>query len=50
MTATPQEMHALVQVIRNVLHKDISVLGEERRKFIQYKDALINLTELHLPY
>jgi len=40
MTASPQQMHALVQVIRNVLLKHIPVSEEERLKLIQCKDAL----------
>ena len=32
MTASPQQMHALVQVIRNVLLKHIPVSEDERRK------------------
>ena len=43
MTASPQQMHALVQVIGNVLLKHIPVSEEERRKLIQFKDALFYL-------
>ena len=50
MTASPHQMHALVQVIRNVLLKHIPVFEEERRKLIQFKDALVNLTHLDAPY
>jgi len=52
MTASPQQMHALVQVIRNVLHENLPFLEEEleRRKLIQFKDALVNLANLYVPY
>ena len=50
MTASPQQMHALVQVIRNVLLKHTPVSEEERLKVIQFKDALVNLAEVDVPY
>ena len=50
MTATPQQIHALVQVIRNVLQENIPVSEGYGRKFIQFKDSLVNLADLHLPY
>ena len=42
MTATPQQLHALVQVIR--------VSEEYRRRLIQNRDALLNLAEFDVPY
>ena len=42
MTATPQQLHALVQVIR--------VAEEYRRRLIQNRDALLNLAEFDVPY
>ena len=50
MTATPQQMHALVQVILNVLHENLPISEEERRKLIQSKDALVNLALADIPY
>ena len=50
VTATPQQMHALVQVILNVLHKNLPISEEERRKLIQNKDALVNLALPDIPY
>ena len=43
-------MHALVQVIRNLFHKHIPVSEEERRKLIHFKDALVNVAQLDVPY
>jgi len=34
MTATPQQLHALVQIVRNVFHKQIPVSEEEERRKI----------------
>ena len=50
MTASAQQMHALVQVVCNVLLKHIPVSEEERRKLIQFKNVLVNLAELDVPY
>jgi len=50
MTATPQQMHALVQVILNVLHENLPISEEERRKMIQNEDALLNLALPDIPY
>ena len=49
-TATPQQMHALVQIIRNVLHESIPIPEENKRKVLRHKDALVNLGELDVPY
>ena len=43
-------MHALVQVILNVLHEKLSFSEEERRKLIQNKDAILNLALPDIPY
>ena len=43
MAATPQQMHALVQVILNVFHENLPFSGEERLKLIQNKDVILNL-------
>ena len=50
MTDTPQQMHALVQVILNVLHDKLPFLEEKRRKLIQNKDALVYLALPDIPY
>lgn len=49
-TATPQQIHALVQIIYNLLTENIAISGEDRRKVITYKDALGNLAEPITPY
>jgi len=43
-------MHALVQVILNVIHENLPISEEERRKLIQNKDALVNLALPDIPY
>ena len=50
MRATPQQMHALVQVIRNVLHDNLPFSEKERRKLIQSKDAILYLALPDIPY
>ena len=50
MAATPQRMHALVQVILNVLHENLPFSEEERRKLIQNKEAILNLALPDIPY
>ena len=49
-TATPQQMRALVQVLRNVLGGNIPFPEENKRKLQCYKDALLKLSELDVPY
>ena len=44
-TATPQQMHALVQIIHNVLHENIPMPEENKRKVPCHKDG-----ELDVPY
>jgi len=43
-------MHALVQVISNVLHENLPFSKEERRKLIQSKNAFVNLADLDVPF
>ena len=50
MTATPQQVRALVQVLYNVLKQYIPFPEEKRRKLLPYKDALISLAEPNVPY
>ena len=45
MTATPQQVHALVRVLYNVLKQNIPFPEENRQKLLPYKDALISLAE-----
>ena len=49
-TATPQQIHALIQVLYNVLKQYIPVPEENRQKLLQYKDALFKLEEPDVPY
>ena len=49
MTATPPQMHALVQLILNVIHENLPFSEEERRKLIQNKDAILNLALPDIP-
>ena len=50
MTATPQQVHALVQVLYNVLKEYIPFPEENRQKLLPYKDALISLAEQNVPF
>ena len=49
-TATPQQLHALVQIIYNVLTGNIPVSEEIRAKLLSHKDALVNLAQRNVPY
>ena len=49
MAATPQQMHELAKVILNVLHENLPISEEERRKLIQNKEALVNLPSPDIP-
>ena len=49
-TATPQQVHALGQVLCNVLFQHIPFPEENRQKLLPHKDALINLAEPNVPY
>ena len=46
----PQQVHALVQVLYNVLKEYIPFPEENRQKLLPYKDALISLAEPNVPY
>ena len=48
-TATPQQVHALVQVLYNVLKQYIPFPEENRQKLLPYKE-LISLAEPNVPY
>ena len=49
-TASPQQVHGLVQVLYNILKKYILIPEENKRNVLPYKDALVNLTETNVPY
>ena len=49
-TATPQKIHALVQVLHNVLNKYIPIPQENRRKLLPYKETLSFLASPAVPY
>ena len=50
MTATPQQVHALVQVLYIVLKQYIPFPEKNRQKLLPYKDALISLAEPNVPF
>ena len=47
---SPQQLHALVQVLYHVLKEYILLSEENKRKVWSYKDALVNLAETNIPY
>lgn len=49
-TATPQQIHALVQVLLDVLNKYIPIPEENRRKLLPYKETLSFLASPAVPY
>ena len=49
-TASPQQLHALVQVLYNILKEYILIPEENKRNVLPYKDALVNLAETNVPY
>lgn len=49
-TATPQQMHAMVQVLLNVLNKYIPIPEENRRKLLQHEETLSFLASPVVPY
>ena len=48
-TATPQQLHALVQVLYNILMGHISIPEENKRMLLSYKDALRDLARPNVP-
>ena len=44
-TATPQQLHALIQVLYYILMGHISISEENKRLLQLYKDALLDLTK-----
>ena len=50
-TATPEQMHALVQIVFNILHGNIPVSKEVKRNLKQkHVDSLVSLVESSVPY
>ena len=49
-TATPQQLHALVQVLYNILMGHIPTSEENKRILLPHKDALLNLAIPNVPY
>ena len=49
-TATPQQLHALVQVSYDILMGHIPVPEENKRILLPYKDALLDLASPNVPY
>ena len=49
-TATPQQMHAIVQAIHNVLHSHVPVTEQVRLKLIPYNDSISDLVNPKVPY
>ena len=41
-TASPQQLHVLVQVLYNILKEYILIPEENKRNVLPYKDALVN--------
>ena len=48
-TATPQQLHALVQVLYNILMEHIPITTENKRILLPYKDALLNMARPNVP-
>ena len=49
-TATPEQIHALVQILFNLLHGNIPVSKEVKRNLKKHADALVSLVESSVPY
>ena len=49
-TATPQQLHALVQVLYNVLMRHILISEENKRILLLYKVALLDPASPNVPY
>ena len=49
-TATPQQLHALVQVLCNILMGHIPIPEENKRILLPYKDVLLDLASPNVPY
>ena len=49
-TATPEQMHALVQIVFNILHGNIPISKGVKRNLKKHGDALVSLVESSVPY
>ena len=49
-TATPEQIHALVQIVFNILHGNIPVSKEVKRNLKKHADALVSLVESSVPF
>ena len=49
-TATPQQLHTLVQVLYNILMGHISIPEENKRILLLYKNALLDLARPNVPH
>ena len=49
-TATPEQIHALVQILFNIRHGNIPVSKEVKRNLKKHIDALVSLVESSVPY
>ena len=49
-TATPEQIHALVQIVFNILHRNIPVSKEVKRNLKKHADALVSLVESSVPF
>ena len=49
-TATPEQIHALVQIRFNLCHGNIPVSKEVKRNLKKHSNALVRLVESSVPY
>ena len=49
-TATPEQIHALVQILFNLCHGNIPVSKEVKRNLKKHRNALVRLVESSVPY
>ena len=49
-TATPEAIHALVQILFNLCHGNIPVSKEVKRNLKKHRNALVSLVESSVPY
>ena len=49
-TATPKQIHALVQIFSNMCHGNIPVSKEVKRNLKKHTDALVSLVESSVPF
>ena len=49
-TATPEQIHALVQILFNLCHGNIPVSKEVKCNLKKHRDALVSLVQSSVPY